>query len=116
MPKETQNMMSFGKRVIAQEGLVNGLWKPGFWGHSLGIGMSAIGRVGMYPFVRDFMLKISGAKEGEKPKSVMIAAGFLSGAAGYLLCCPIYQVKTLSQAEAGLVGSDGTFLTGTRVG
>ena len=69
---------------------MKGLWKPGVIGHSTGIGIGAIGRVGMYPFVRDAMLKGYGAKEGEKPKSVMIAAGFLSGAAGYLACCPIY--------------------------
>lgn len=96
MPNETQSMVSFGKRIITQEGLINGLWKPGCIGHSLGIGIGAIGRVGMYPFVRDAMLKVYGAKEGQKPKSVMIAAGFISGAAGYLACCPIYQVKTLA--------------------
>jgi len=83
-------MAEFGKRIIAEEGLINGLWKPGCLGHMLGIGVGAIGRIGMYPTVRDIMLKSYGCKEGEKPKIIMVSAGFLSGACGYAMCCPIF--------------------------
>lgn len=69
----------------------------------------------MYPFIRDNMLSMYGAKEGEKPKVVMLAAGFTSGAFGYFFCTPIYQVKTLAQAEAGMV-VDGKLISGAKAG
>lgn len=56
------DIATFGKNIIAQEGLVKGLWKPGVEGHAIGVGFCAIGRVGMYPFVRDAMLRAYGAK------------------------------------------------------
>jgi hypothetical protein len=61
------------------------------------------------------MLKLFGAAPGEKPYSAMVAAGAVSGAFGYFFCCPIYQVKTLAQAEHGKL-VDGFYTTGNRVG
>jgi hypothetical protein len=42
----------------------------------------------------------------------MLGAGYLSGAFGYLLAQPVYQAKTLAQAEAGMVNSEGILVTG----
>jgi hypothetical protein len=42
----------------------------------------------------------------------MLGAGFLSGAFGYLLAQPVKQAKTLAQAEAGMVNSEGILATG----
>lgn len=36
---------------------MNGLMKPGFLAGGAAVGIGAIGRVGVYPFVRDGMLK-----------------------------------------------------------
>ena len=72
------------------------MMRPGFFAGGAAVGIGAIGRVGAYPFVRDGMLKSCGVPQGEKPKSIMVAAGFLSGALGYLFCAPIYQIKILS--------------------
>lgn len=70
----------------------------------------------MYPYVRDFYLKCYGAKEGEKPLIIMMASGSTTGAIAYGLANPVYQVKTLQQAESGFVNAEGVFETGARVG
>ena len=75
---------------------MNGLIRPGFVAGGAAVGIGAIGRVGAYPFIRDGMLQGFGIEKGEKPKSIMISAGFLSGALGYMCCSPIYQVKVLA--------------------
>jgi len=115
MPNVKEGIVSFGRNIIRTEGLWKGLWSPGILAHSLGSGGGAVGRIGLYPFVRDGMLKAVGAKEGEKPYPAMIASGFLCGGGAYLCCAPVYQVKTMAQAEAGML-VDGKFTTGTRVG
>jgi hypothetical protein len=104
----------FGRNIIAQEGFFNGLYRPGIVPNFLGTGIGALGRVGAYPYARDGMLRLYGAQKGEKPAFIMAGAGALTGALGYWVCSPIYQVKTLAQAEAGLIGSCGNFITGSR--
>jgi len=66
--------------------------------------------------VRDFYLKMYGAKEGEKPLFIMLASGSTVGAVGYGIACPVYQIKTLQQAESGFINSAGVFETGARTG
>jgi hypothetical protein len=46
----------------------------------------------------------------------MLGAGFLSGAIGYVAAQPVYQVKTLAQAEAGMVNAEGILITGAAQG
>ena len=75
--------------------------------------VSSVGRVGCYPYVRDGLLNAVGATE--KNAGVMFVAGLLAGAVGYLVSSPVYQVKTLAQAEAGLL-ENGVFATGASVG
>ena len=116
MPNETSGLLKFGRQIVATEGFVRGLYLPGLFPNALGIAIGAVGRVGMYPTVRDSMLKLAGCEEGKKPASIMLGAGFLSGAFGYLLAQPDYQVKTLSQVEAGMVNSEGILTTGALVG
>jgi hypothetical protein len=52
--------MQFGRRIISEQGFVNGLMKPGFLAGGAAVGIGAIGRVGVYPFVRDGMLQSFG--------------------------------------------------------
>lgn len=89
-PNAKIGILDFGKNIIKTEGLMRGLWAPGIFAHGCGIGIGAIGRIGLYPTIRDTMLKIWGAPEGQKPYSAMVAAGFVAGGAGYFCCCPIY--------------------------
>lgn len=115
MPGAKEGIGQFGRNIIKTEGLIKGLWAPGILAHSLGSGGGAVGRIGLYPIVRDSMTKAVGAKEGSKPYPIMIASGFVCGGSAYLFCAPVYQVKTMAQAEAGKL-VDGKFTTGPRVG
>ena len=110
---EPGGMRGFAGQIVRQEGLWRGLWLPGVNANFWGIGVSSVGRVGCYPYVRDGLLQAVGATE--KNAGVMFVAGLLAGAVGYLVSSPVYQVKTLAQAEAGLV-ENGVFATGASVG
>ena len=110
---EPGGMRSFAGQILRREGLWRGLWLPGVNANFWGIGVSSVGRVGCYPYVRDGLLKAVGATE--KNAGVMFVAGLLAGAVGYLVSSPVYQVKTLAQAEAGLL-ENGVFATGASVG
>jgi hypothetical protein len=57
-----------------------------------------------------------GAKDGEKPLFIMVASGSTVGAIGYGVACPVYQIKTLQQAESGFINAKGIFETGARTG
>ena len=105
-------MRGFAGQILRREGLWRGLWLPGVNANFWGIGVSSVGRVGCYPYVRDGLLKAVGL---EKNAGVMFVAGLLAGAVGYLVSSPVYQVKTLAQAEAGLL-ENGVFATGASVG
>ena len=105
-------MRGFAGQILRREGLWRGLWLPGVNANFWGIGVSSVGRVGCYPYVRDGLLNAVGL---EKNAGVMFVAGLLAGAVGYLVSSPVYQVKTLAQAEAGLL-ENGVFATGASVG
>ena len=105
-------MRAFAGQILRREGLWRGLWLPGVNANFWGIGVSSVGRVGCYPYVRDGLLKAVGL---EKNAGVMFVAGLLAGAVGYLVSSPVYQVKTLAQAEAGLL-ENGVFTTGASSG
>ena len=105
-------MRGFAGQILRREGLWRGLWLPGVNANFWGIGVSSVGRVGCYPYVRDGLLKAVGL---EKNAGVMFVAGLLAGAVGYLVSSPVYQVKTLAQAEAGLL-ENGVFATGASSG
>ncbi|KAJ8600504.1 hypothetical protein CTAYLR_010061 [Chrysophaeum taylorii] len=108
-------MGRFAREIVAREGLIRGLWSPGVVANSLGIGISSMGRVGCYPYVRDAVVSAYGARDGTPPKAVMFLAGLLAGGVGYWVSSPVYQVKTLAQAEAGIVRG-GLLETGNRAG
>eukprot|EP00630_Chrysocystis_fragilis_P000402 CAMPEP_0197387708 /NCGR_PEP_ID=MMETSP1165-20131217/682_1 /TAXON_ID=284809 /ORGANISM="Chrysocystis fragilis, Strain CCMP3189" /LENGTH=345 /DNA_ID=CAMNT_0042913041 /DNA_START=28 /DNA_END=1062 /DNA_ORIENTATION=- len=109
-----QGMRAFAGEIIRREGLVGGLWAPGILANSVGIGISSMGRVGAYPYVRDALVGAYGGGE-RAPKAIMFLAGLVAGGVGYWASSPVYQVKTLAQAEAGLV-SEGILETGSRAG
>jgi solute carrier family 25 uncoupling protein 8/9 len=105
-------MRGFAGQIVRQEGLWRGLWVPGVGANFGAICVSSVGRVGCYPYVRDGLLNAVGL---EKNAGVMFVAGLLAGAVGYLVSSPVYQVKTLAQAEAGLL-ENGVFTSGASSG
>ena len=105
-------MRGFAGQILRREGLWRGLWLPGVSANFWAICVSSVGRVGCYPYVRDGLLNAAGT---EKNAGVMFVAGLLAGAVGYLVSSPVYQVKTLAQAEAGLL-ENGVFETGASLG
>jgi len=107
------SLTAFARDVVTKEGFYRGLLAPGVAANFWGIGISSVGRVGCYPYVRDKLLAAAGATE--KSGGVMFLAGLLAGGVGYLASSPVYQIKTLAQAEAGVV-VDGVLTTGGRAG
>jgi hypothetical protein len=84
MPNDKSGMTKFARDIIKTEGLWKGLWQPGQISNATGIGIGAIGRVALYPHVRDALLSSGGYKDGQKPAFIMYGSGFISGALGYL--------------------------------
>jgi len=72
-----------------------------------------MGRVGLYPFIRDLVAPPS---SGGASPGTMFTSGLLAGAIGYWCSSPVYQVKTLKQAEAGVLDTNGKLLSGSKAG
>lgn len=113
-------LMDYGRHIVHTEGLVNGLWKPGLGANVAGMALSAAIRFGYYETVRDGLLGMQ-ASNSEEIKTVkngfhMMAAGVFCGAVGYGVTTPFHLLKTMIQAEKGLIGTDGRYLSGTRMG
>eukprot|EP00930_Biecheleria_cincta_P015796 TRINITY_DN13050_c0_g1_i1.p1 TRINITY_DN13050_c0_g1~~TRINITY_DN13050_c0_g1_i1.p1 ORF type:complete len:273 (+),score=33.19 TRINITY_DN13050_c0_g1_i1:82-819(+) len=79
-------------------------------------------RYGTYPLVRDSFawantaLSSAPGASGKAGAANMFAAGLISGMVGYFLASPFLMVMVRMQSEAGLVGHDGRYITGARVG
>ena len=64
MPTENICPLSFARQIIVTEGFIKGLYLPGLFANATAIATGTMGRVGLYPTVRDFMLTKAGCKEG----------------------------------------------------
>jgi len=107
-------MIQFATQIIRTEGFVNGLWRPGILANGIGMGASGALRFGYYETIRD-ALHSNSESEG-KNGAYMAIAGLSSGAGAYFVTTPFHLLKTMIQAETGLIGSDGRYLTGSRAG
>ena len=103
-------MRGFAGQILRREGLWRGLWLPGVNANFWGIGVSSVGRVGCYPYVRDGLLNAVGL---EKNAGVMFVAGLLAGAVGYLVSLPAVW-KSTSVSGAPDNSSLSHFLATTR--
>lgn len=106
------SLLSFSRQILVKEGLWAGLWAPGLLPGLIGSVASIGMRYGTYPLVRDSFAWAAG-KSGA---ANMFAAGLTSGMVGYFLASPFLMIMVRMQSEAGLVGHDGKFVTGARVG
>lgn len=113
----TGGLVGYARLVIAQEGFVRGLWRPGLGANCLAVFNCTGIRVGVYPTVRDALLAASGSGSSQRDGPTMMAAGLLSGALSFLIATPFFGAKTRLQAEAGALDpATGILLTGARAG
>lgn len=90
--------------IVAKEGFVAGLWRPGVQATMLSIGTSSSIRMGMYPYLRDMLL----ADPKHKTAGTMFGTGLLAGGIGYWLSCPFFLTKTKMQASLLQPGGEVT--------
>ena len=109
-PSSIGSFRMFFFRILRDEGLWQGLWRHGLTINMMSMALSGGIRMGTYPYFRDLISE-------EKMAWSMFAAGMLGGCVGFSLSAPIFQIKTRSQAEAGvLCPKTGLLLTGARRG
>lgn len=94
----SSSLFAFARAIVRDEGVWRGLHRPG-----LGINMTAVFfsqglRYGGYPVVRDALA----VRPGDVRPVRMAIAGMLTGSIAYLVCAPIFLIKTREQAAAQL--------------
>jgi len=99
----TSSIARFGGAIIAAEGLVAGLWRPGCAATMLSMATSCSVRMGSYPFVRDWVA----GRQGKTP-TIMFGTGLVCGAVGYWVSCPFFQTKTQLQAASVWAAGGGS--------
>lgn len=93
------SLLSFARDIIAKEGFVTGLWRPGATATMLSMGTSCGVRMGCYPYLRDW---VAGDPTRKTP-TIMFATGLVAGGVGYWLSCPFFQAKTRLQTATMLL-------------
>ncbi|KAJ1622850.1 mitochondrial carrier domain-containing protein [Pavlovales sp. CCMP2436] len=108
-------LWSYARRVIAQEGFLSGLYRPGLGANMASVFVCTGIRVGIYKSVCDALLFASGSSE--RDGGTMATAGLLSGALSFFVASPFFQAKTRLQAESGRIDPiSGLLATGPRAG
>ena len=90
-----QSIVAFGRRIVQQEGLWQGLWRPGVGANVMGMGVASALRFGYYETIRNSL------PGKEKEGWHMAVAGLVCGASAYFITTPFHLIKTRLQAEAG---------------
>jgi Mitochondrial carrier protein len=91
-----KSLMAFGLKIVREEGLINGLWRPGVGANALGMGLSSGIRFGYYEPVRNALMG-----DSQKSYQHMVLAGLVTGSVGYIITTPFHLLKTTIQAEKG---------------
>lgn len=92
--------------------MLRGLWYPAICTNAVLCSITVGVRLGIYPTIRDGMTSATGSKG----PSVVFSSGLISGACGYFCGSLLYMMKNKLQAEGGLKGPDGVYITGARKG
>ena len=90
-----KTLVEFGHRILRQEGLLNGLWRPGLVPNMTGMAFASALRFGYYESVRD------GLSKEDKGGHHMVLAGLVCGATAYFFTTPFHLLKTQVQAQSG---------------
>lgn len=120
-PKVGQGLFRYGLDIVKNEGLYHGLWKPGLGANAAGMGMSAAIRFGYYETVRDALINMASSSKTSEDRSSkagahMVLAGLVCGSVAYGVSTPFHLLKTMIQAEQGVLGPDGRYVSGARTG
>jgi hypothetical protein len=99
------SIVAFGRRIVREEGLAKGLWKPGLGANMVGMGVASSLRFGYYETIRN---SLSSGNSSKKEGWHMVVAGLVSGASAYFVTTPFHLMKTKLQGEAGLEGARTT--------
>lgn len=75
------SLFSFARDIIAKEGFVTGLWRPGATATMLSMGTSCGVRMGCYPYLRDW---VAGDPTRKTP-TIMFATGLVAGGVGLVV-------------------------------
>ena len=86
-----RSLFTYARQAVKQEGM-RLLWR-GVGANMLAIGVSSGTRIGLYPVVRDELLR-----GREKDALTLATASMGTGMLGYALSSPLYQVKVRLQA------------------
>mmetsp|Transcript_4243 Transcript_4243/g.12054 ORF Transcript_4243/g.12054 Transcript_4243/m.12054 type:complete len:294 (+) Transcript_4243:69-950(+) len=105
------SLPAFARGIVAAEGLVGGLWRPGFVATMSAMATSGGIRMGCYPHLRDW----AGGGAAKTP-GLMFGTGLVAGAAGYWVSCPLFQAKTRLQALGTSTGTTRELLALWREG
>jgi len=102
----SRGVLHFTSHIIRNEGIINGLWRPGVMANALGMGSSAALRFGFYENVRDSFQELSydygntnASGDDDKKGIHMFLAGLTCGAAAYFVTSPLHLIKTQIQVE-----------------
>lgn len=90
-------LLRYAKDIVAKEGLVSGLWRPGVTATMTSMFTATSIRMGSYPFLRDWV-----AGGSQKTPVLMFGTGLIAGAVGYWASCPVFQAKTRLQAAIAI--------------
>ena len=97
--RSATSMAGFASELVKSEGAWRGVGAPGLSANAWAIGVSSIGRVGLYPSVRDAIVTARGGDVAKPSPGDMFLSGLSAGALGYFVSTPIFAQKTLIQAD-----------------
>jgi Mitochondrial carrier protein len=103
-PKEISSIFVFSRNIMKQEGLWNGLWKPGIGVNMVGMSLTSGLRFGSYETIRNHLHQMQQQASDSQATtftrtSIMMVAGLLSGSAAYYVTTPFHLLKTRLQAS-----------------
>ncbi|KAF4743067.1 hypothetical protein FOZ63_005327, partial [Perkinsus olseni] len=109
----TRTLWATVKSILHRDG-VKALFLPGLKSSMASDFVNGAFRVGLYPEVKGFLSSLCDVPPTSLPLS--LGSSFLTGIVGSFLGNPFDLIKIRSQYEAGLLGSDGRYLTGRCMG
>jgi len=110
-PAGGNSLLGFARGIVASEGLIAGLWRPGVVATMSSMATSCGIRMGCYPYLRDW----AAGNSAKKTPTLMFGTGLFAGAMGYWVSCPFFQTKTRLQAATIIRGSGSTPLQTTGI-